>query len=166
MSTLALSIGSNIDAAKNLRLAHAALVQEFGNIKCSSVFESEAVGFDGDNFLNLVALIETDRPLADIAATLKHIEDVMGRDRQQPKFSGRTMDIDVLIYGDASGDECGMTLPRPEITSNAFVLWPLAELLPEHLHCPTGKRFGQLWQEFDKTRQQKLWPIDFDWAAG
>jgi len=164
MPTLTLSIGSNIDATKNLRLANAALLVEFGNICCSTVYESEPVGFEGDNFLNLVAAIETNLPLTDIAVTLKHIEDLLGRDRNQPKFSGRTMDIDVLTFGDAVGGDCGMHLPRDEITRNAFVLRPLAELLPDQIHGPTGKTFGQLWNAFDQSRQ-KLWPIDFDWAV-
>lgn len=162
MPTLALSIGSNIDAANNLRSAHKALLAAFGNIRCSTVFESVAVGFVGDNFLNLVALIETELPLSDITTTLKHIEDVLGRDRNQPKFSGRTMDIDVLIYGDVTGADCGMNLPREEISRNAFVLRPLAEMLPATIHSQTGKSFGQMWQQFDKSRQQ-LWSIEFDW---
>jgi len=164
MTSLTLSIGSNCDAARNLRLAYQALLAEFGNIDCSAVYESEPVGFEGDNFLNLVAVIETEQPLTRIAATLKQIEDDLGRDRSQPKFSGRTMDIDVLTFGDASGSDCGMHLPRAEITRNAFVLRPLAELLPEQVHGPTGKCFAELWQEFDKTRQ-KLWPVPFDWQA-
>ncbi len=164
MPTLVISIGSNIDATRNLRKAHAALLAEFHNINCSTVFESEAVGFKGDNFLNLVALIETELTLADIAIRLKHIEDVLGRDRQQPKFSGRTMDIDVLTFSDATGKDCGMELPREEITRNAFVLRPLAELLPAQLHPPSGKHYAALWQEFDQSRQ-KLWPVAFDWTS-
>jgi len=164
MPALTLSIGSNIEATKNLRLAYAALLATFGNIRCSTVYESEPVGFEGDNFLNLVVVIETDLPLPDIAATLKHIEDQLGRDRDQPKFSGRTMDIDVLTFGDAEGGDCGMHLPRDEITRNAFVLLPLAELLPDQIHGPTGKSFSQLWNAFDQSRQ-KLWPIAFDWAG-
>lgn len=163
MPTLALSIGSNINAAVNLRSAYSALLNEFGNIRCSTVYESEAVGFTGDNFLNLVALVKTDLPLEKIVISLKHIEDVLGRDRQQPKFSGRTMDIDVLIFGGTTGRECGMELPREEIGHNAFVLRPLAELLPAHIHKESGKSFAQMWQEFDKSRQ-KLWPVKFDWS--
>lgn len=84
MPLLVLSIGSNINAATNLRLAHGALLEQFGNIQCSQVFESEAVGFEGDNFLNLVAVIATEIPLPTIAGKLKQIEDDLGRDRQQP----------------------------------------------------------------------------------
>ena len=81
VTNLALSIGSNIDPVRNIRAALKALRQEFGATTCSTVFESEAVGFVGDNFLNLVVLIETERKLADIAFSLKQLEDSLGRDR-------------------------------------------------------------------------------------
>ena len=138
MTTLALSIGSNIDAESNIRAAVNALKGEFENIRCSTIYESKAVGFDGDNFLNFVVLADTEKALTDVAAFLKRLEDSLGRDRQQARFSGRTMDIDILLFGEESGVSCGIELPRPEITENAYVLQPLAELLPEALHSETG----------------------------
>lgn len=162
MTILALSIGSNINAAQNIRAAMQALRLEFGNIACSSVFESEAIGFEGDNFLNFVALIDTGKKLKEIALYLKQLEDKLGRDRSQVKFSGRPIDIDILIYGDETGSEQGIALPRPEITHNAFVLQPLAEVLPDQIHCLSGVSYAQLWNDYDKTLQ-KLWPIDFIW---
>ena len=163
MTTLALSIGSNIDAASNIRAALDALSAQFANLRCSTTFESQAVGFDGDNFLNLVVLAETDRELEDVSTFLKQLEDQLGRDRQQARFSGRTMDIDILLFGGESGASAGIELPRPEITENAFVLQPLAELLPDAVHPATGKSYRQLWQEYDKSRQ-RLWPVETDWS--
>lgn len=162
MTVLALSIGSNINAAKNIRAAVEELRLEFKNIVCSTVFESEAVGFEGDNFLNLAATIDTEKKLADIALSLKQLEDKLGRDRSLEKFSGRPIDIDILIYGDEAGSEQGIKLPRPEITQNAFVLQPLAELLPEKIHSLSGVSYAKLWDDYDKS-SQKLWPIDFKW---
>ena len=162
MTELALSIGSNINAAQNIRAALEALRLEFGNTVCSTVFESEAVGFEGDNFLNLVVIIDTEKKLADIALALKQLEDSLGRDRSQVKFSGRPIDIDILIYGDEAGTKQGIQLPRPEITQNAFVLQPLAELMPDQTHSLSGVSYAQLWNDYDKSRQ-KLWPIDFKW---
>ena len=161
MPLLAMSLGSNIDAHRNLRQAIALLRAQWPDLQLSTVYESEAVGFSGDNFLNLVAVAETDLPLADILATLKAIEDQLGRDRSQPRFSPRSMDIDILIYGDDNGDSCEIRLPRPEITRNAYVLKPLAELLPDAVHKPTKKSFAELWQEFDES-VQPLWPISLD----
>lgn len=161
MTTLALSIGSNIDAQSNIRAALDALNLEFDNIRSSKTYESLAVGFDGDNFLNLVVLADTDKGLADVTAVLKRLEDELGRDRQQVRFSGRTMDIDILLYGDESGMCCGIELPRPEVTENAYVLQPLSELLPDTLHPATGLSYQKLWQDYDKSKQQ-LWAIETD----
>jgi len=75
VTTLALSIGSNIDAESNIRAAVNALKVEFENIRCSTIYESKAVGFDGDNFLNFVVLADTEKALTDVAAFLKRLED-------------------------------------------------------------------------------------------
>ncbi len=162
MPELTLSIGSNIDAVKNLRKTFMRLVAVFGHVRCSKVYESEAVGFAGDNFLNMVAVISTEEPLDTVVPCLKNIEDELGRDRTQPKFSGRTIDIDILTYGDVVGLIAGIELPRAEITCNAFVLCPLAEVLPETRHPGTGLTYRELWDAYDK-QQQKLWPIPFEW---
>ena len=164
MPVLALSIGSNIDPVNNIRCAVKMLRAEFGSIVLSRVYESEAVGFDGEDFMNLAAVVDCDLPLEKILEALKSIENQLGRDRAQPKFSGRTMDVDILFYGQSSGEECDLKLPRGEITENAFVLLPLSELLPETVHQPTKLTYAQLWQKYDKTRQ-KLWAIDFDFSA-
>jgi 2-amino-4-hydroxy-6-hydroxymethyldihydropteridine diphosphokinase len=162
VKTLALSIGSNIDAESNIRAALSALSLEFENIRLSTTYESQAVGFEGDNFLNLVALADTEKDLDEVAAILKRLEDQLGRDRHQPRFSGRTMDIDIVLYGDESGMCCGIELPRPEVTENAYVLQPLSELLPDMIHPATAKTYLQLWQGYDKSRQ-KLWAVETDW---
>ncbi len=162
MPLLSLSIGSNIDPANNVRRVVAALREHFGEVELSSVYESEAVGFEGDNFLNLVLATHTDEPLAEIKQYLKELEDRMGRDRSAPRFSGRVIDVDILCYGDCDGAEAGLKLPREEITRNAFVLQPLAELLPDELHPPTGLSYARLWQDYDKSRQS-LWPVAFNW---
>lgn len=164
MPTLSLSIGSNIEPAINIRKVLNLLEQEFGSVSLSKVYESEAVGFDGDNFMNLVVIAEVKKSLQEISLRLKDIEDQLGRDRKQPKFSGRKMDIDILTYGEESGVECGLSLPREEITRNAFVLLPLAEMLPDNLHKQSGKTYAELWQGFDKS-SQKIWAIDFQWSA-
>jgi len=164
VTTLALSIGSNIGAESNIRAALDALNLEFENIRFSTTFESLAVGFDGDNFLNLVILADTDKPLDDVAAILKRLEDQLGRDRAQARFSGRTMDIDILLYGNEYGMYCGIELPRPEVTENAYVLQPLSELLPDTVHPATGRSYLNLWQDYDKSKQQ-LWATEIDWSG-
>ncbi|MFP6809475.1 MAG: 2-amino-4-hydroxy-6-hydroxymethyldihydropteridine diphosphokinase [Pseudohongiellaceae bacterium] len=162
MALLALSLGSNIDAPNNIRKAVRALRREFDALKCSSVYESEAIGFVGANFLNLVAIIETTADLSSISSVLKLLEDRFGRNREQPRFSARTLDVDILFYGDEKIKSDEIELPKEEITQYAFVLQPLAELLPDRIHGFTGLTYADLWDEFDQSNQQ-LWKVDFDW---
>jgi 2-amino-4-hydroxy-6-hydroxymethyldihydropteridine diphosphokinase len=164
VTTLALSIGSNIDAESNIRAALDALNLEFENIRSSTTYESQAIGFDGDNFLNLVVLADTNKGLDDVTTFLKRLEDRLGRDRLQTRFSGRTMDVDILLYGNESGMFCGIELPRPEVTENAYVLQPLAQLLPDVVHPATGMSYLKLWQDYDKSKQ-RLWATEIDWLA-
>lgn len=133
-------------------------------LRKSAVYESEAVGFAGANFLNLAVAVDTDESLDSIKQFLKQLEDGMGRDRSQPRFSERVIDVDILTYGESDGSEAGMELPREEITRNAYVLRPLAELLADEIHPPSGKTYQQLWQDYDQSRQP-LVEKQFDWDA-
>ncbi len=162
MTWVALGIGSNIHPLQNISQCLDALLLQFNDLSFSSVFESEALGFTGDNFLNMVVSMQTDMPLQKMIAVLKKIEDDLGRDRTQAKFSGRTMDIDILVYGDATGQHEGIDLPRPEICENAYVLWPLSQLAKQQEHPLLRQTYGELWDSYDKDKQ-KLWPIDFRW---
>ncbi|GAB2510562.1 2-amino-4-hydroxy-6-hydroxymethyldihydropteridine diphosphokinase [Microbulbifer agarilyticus] len=162
MAIVYLSLGSNIDREKHLCAAMDALVEAFGDLSMSQVYESEAVGFEGDNFYNLVAAIETDLSVGELALRLRDIEDANGRVRSGPKFSARTLDIDILTYDDVAGDVDGVALPRDEILKNAFVLLPLSEVAPTEVHPVQGKTYQQLWEEYDQA-SQKLWVVAFDW---
>jgi 2-amino-4-hydroxy-6-hydroxymethyldihydropteridine diphosphokinase len=152
MATVFLSLGSNTHREYYLASAKEALAQLFGEVHYSSIYESEAVGFNGDPFYNLVAQVETSLSINQLSIQLKRIEDDCDRDRSAPKFSGRTLDIDLLTYDDFIGSIQEIELPRPEILQQAFVLWPMAELAPKRLHPKTQQCYQDLWQEF-KTRQ-------------
>ncbi len=164
MAWVTLSLGSNINAEANILRCLDRLQAEFGELVLSQVFESEAVGFQGDNFLNMAVALETDLPLAPLSNLLKRIEDENGRDRNQPRFCGRPLDIDILTYDDLTGVFDGIRLPRPEITENAFVLWPLSQIAGDRVHPPTGLCYLDLWASYEKQRQ-KLWPVDFQWQG-
>ncbi|KAA8978031.1 2-amino-4-hydroxy-6-hydroxymethyldihydropteridine diphosphokinase [Halospina sp. K52047b] len=163
MNRVYISIGSNQNTVVNVRAALDALSARFGELAISSVYESEAVGFEGENFLNLVVALNTDEPVGPLAEWLKQVEDDNGRERNRPRFSSRTLDLDVLTYGALVGTIDGVELPRSEILSNAFVLQPLAEIAPDERHPVSGERYADLWQSYE--RDQRLWPIEFHWQG-
>lgn len=163
MARVYVSIGSNIDRDASIRGGVAALADRFGPLTLSSVYESEAVGFEGDNFYNLVAVFDSDEPVEAIAAALRQIEDEHGRVRSGPRFSSRTLDLDLLLYDDLVLKSNGIEIPRDEILTNAFVLWPLAEVAPEQRHPETGQSFAELWAAFDRQKQP-LWPVEFSYS--
>ena len=160
MSTIYISLGSNINREENTREGVKALREVFGDLVLSSVYESDAVGFEGDAFYNMVIACEVDVPVHEANRMLRDIEDRHGRDRSGPKFSSRTLDLDLLLYDDLVLEENGLTLPRGEILKNAFVLWPLAEIAPTLKHPQDGRSYDELWAEFDKSREN-LKPVPF-----
>ncbi|NOR40646.1 MAG: 2-amino-4-hydroxy-6-hydroxymethyldihydropteridine diphosphokinase [Gammaproteobacteria bacterium] len=161
MPRIYISLGSNIDRESNTRAGVKALRERFGELELSSVYESEAVGFEGDAFYNMVIACNVTEDVHSTNQVLRDIEDDNGRDRSGPKFSSRTLDLDLLLYDDLVLDELGLKIPREEILHNAFVLWPLAEIAPQLTHPEAGKSYADLWQAFDKTRES-LKPIGFE----
>lgn len=142
-----------------MRCALIALKPHFNDLVHSSVFESEAVGFAGNNFYNSVVGATTDMPLADVCSLLKQIERNNGRTANDKKFSPRTLDLDILFYDDVICDSPAQ-LPRDEITKNAFVLQPLAEVAPHFYHPVAQQTIADLWREYNNP-QQKLWKVEF-----
>ena len=159
MAKAYISVGSNIDRKKNVAAALDRMKAGFGELECSRIWETKAVGFEGDAFYNLVVALETDLSAQELAQLLHRIEDELGRDRSGGKFSSRSMDLDLLLYDDLILDEGGLKLPRPEILEYAFVLCPLAEIAGDMKHPVTGHRFSQIWDQFDPTAQP-MWPVD------
>jgi len=156
-----ISLGSNIDREVLTRAGVMSLRRHFGEVILSSVYKSEAVGFDGEDFYNMVIALQTDIDVHQVSKILHQIEDEFGRDRSGPRFSSRTLDLDLLLYDDLVLDEEKLQIPRDEILERAFVLWPLAEVAPDLVHPHIQKTYAELWQNFDKNKE-KLEPIEFD----
>ncbi|MEN8217406.1 MAG: 2-amino-4-hydroxy-6-hydroxymethyldihydropteridine diphosphokinase [Pseudomonadota bacterium] len=157
MARIYVSIGSNIEPLRHIRAGLADMQQHFGTLILSSVYESEAVGFEGDNFYNLVAGFDSGMDVHDVASTLRRIEKNNGRKRTDNRFSARTLDLDILLYDELIFKD--MNMPRDEILKYAFVLLPLSEIAPELKHPVTGQSYADLWQAFDK-RGQSLWRVE------
>jgi len=161
MAWVYISLGSNIDREALTRAGVCALQKQYGDLLLSSVYESEAVGFDGENFYNMVIALQTTDDVHMVAQTLHQIEDEHGRERNGPRFSSRTLDLDLLLYDDLIINEEKLQIPRDEILQRAFVLWPMAEVAAERVHPLARKTYGELWDEFDKEKE-KLEPIEFE----
>lgn len=146
MTTVLLSLGSNVRPAAYLAAAIAALRGQFTVTSVSPAYRTPAVGFDGPAFLNNAVAMESDWSLARIEDWLHALEDANGRDRSGPKFSDRTLDVDVVFYGNVVIEEAGkLRIPRPEL-KHAFVLQPLADIAPDFIDPVSGQALSALWQ--------------------
>ena len=158
-----LGIGSSINPKAHVVAALEALTARYGELRLSSVFESDAVGFEGALFLNMVVGFRVSCTIGELSATIKVIEDENGRVRDGTKFNPRTLDIDILTYGRIVGDVEGVQLPRHEIIENAFVLWPLSQVAGLEVHPVLHQTYQQLWDEM--PRQQVIKPVLFEWRG-
>lgn len=159
LTPVVLGLGSNIEREGHLCAGLEALAAILQDMRCSPVVESQAVGIKSGPFLNLVVTGVTALPLGELDRRLKFIEADNGR--YAPERKGLPLDIDVLLFDDLVGNFDGLVLPRAEILKNAFVLWPLAQLLPDRLHPLEQRSFAELWR--DARIDQQLWPVAFRW---
>jgi 2-amino-4-hydroxy-6-hydroxymethyldihydropteridine diphosphokinase len=155
-------IGSNIDKENSICGAVRELTAHYGSLTLSPVYESKALGFEGENFFNLVAGFDSAESIEHIKQTLSRIESQFGRVRQKNSFSARTLDLDLLFYGDMVQHDGQADLPHPDIRRYAFVLCPLADIAPDLQHPETGLSCAQMWRQFDGTGQE-IWAVEFKW---
>lgn len=146
MSTAYLGLGSNVNARRNILSAIAVLRETFNNVRLSPAYQTRSVGFDGDDFINLTAAIETDLQPLELKQFLNELEDRHGRVRNVAKFSDRTLDIDILLYDDLYLISPLLQIPRTEIMTFTHVLKPLADLAPGLQHPVCRKTIGEIWQ--------------------
>jgi 2-amino-4-hydroxy-6-hydroxymethyldihydropteridine diphosphokinase len=153
MVNVLLSLGSNLQPQHYLSLAVTELRERFGDIRVSAAYRTAAVGFDGPDFLNNGVLLRTDMELSALDAWLHALEDRHGRDRSGPRFSDRTLDVDVVFYGDHIVQGPGhLRIPRPELR-HAFVLKPLADIAPDFIDPVSGRSLAELWRTHSQHDQ-------------
>jgi 2-amino-4-hydroxy-6-hydroxymethyldihydropteridine diphosphokinase len=161
MTTVYLGVGSNVDRTSNICTGLDVLRSEFGLQHVSSAWESDALGFDGPPFLNLAVELDTGLAPGALFRLLRQLEYRMGRPRNASRFSSRTLDIDILTYGELAGRIDGIELPRPELLENSYVLAPMAEIAPSALHPVKGQSYADLWQHMQQD-MQPITRVDFD----
>ena len=150
MTDIYLGLGSNTEPARYLCMGVQELAREFDLRTVSRAYRNQAVGFDGDDFLNAVVCVASDRPVEEIADVLKAIHAKAGRARGDSAFVSRTLDIDLLLVGDAVIPE--WRIPRRDVLEYSFVLRPLAEIAPDLRHPVTGETMASHWADCDQER--------------
>lgn len=151
MTRVFVAAGSNVDAVRNLQLAARELVRGFGKVDFSPAYRNAAVGFEGEDFINYVAGFDTSRSVDEVIAELQRIEGLCGRTRDAPKWAPRSMDLDILLYGDLVLDRPGLVLPRPDLSRRPYMLGPLADIAGEIVHPGTGATIAAMWAGFDRA---------------
>ncbi len=155
MARAHVGLGANLgERAETLRRALELLAEIPGTevVAVSSFRETDPVGYlDQPRFLNGAAALETSLSPRELLDALLAVERELGRTREGARFGPRTVDLDLLLYGDARLDEPGLTLPHPRLHERRFALEPLAELDPE-LVVPGRGRVTDLLAELDSGR--------------
>ena len=141
------AVGSNIDKERNIISAISALRALYADLRISPVYQSEAVGFKGDDFYNLVVSFRTEQKPAEVARNLQSIELDHGRVIKGNQFSSRTLDLDQLLYGDLIIKEGSLQLPHSQLTLYAFILKPLADLAGSYKHPFLGRSYSSLYRQ-------------------
>lgn len=169
--TALLSLGSNIQPAENLRYAINALAGSYRQIRVSKIYQSAAVGFDGPAFLNAAVALDSIDSAEQLIERCRQLETDCKRNRDAPRFSSRTMDIDLVLLGDTIRADDGIKLPRAELYDQAFVLRPMLDIAANQLDPVTGLSIEALWERLisvapDSESTFRVYPLDFQMAGG
>jgi 2-amino-4-hydroxy-6-hydroxymethyldihydropteridine diphosphokinase len=156
--------GSNVEPLANLRRALDSIARHYPTLRRSTVYRNRAVGFEGEDFINLVVGFETDDDVRTVIEHLHEAETLCGRARHAPKWVPRSMDLDILLFGDRVCDEPGLVLPRPDLVRRAYMLGPAAEIAPDTVHPTLGVTLAELWRNFAQDEHPMV-AVELEWVA-
>ena len=158
-----LSLGSNQDAERHLARARREIEARFPGARFSALYRTPAEGFDGPDFLNAAAIVESDLDILALDAWLHALEDAHGRRRDVPRDSDRPLDMDIVFYdAQVLRGPGNLQVPRPELR-HAFVLQPLAELHPGFRDPLSGRTLAETWAAHPQSAAPLAalpWPAD------
>lgn len=149
MKDVYVAAGSNVEPEKYLARALRGLAAAYGPLSLSPAYKNQAVGFTGDDFINLVVGFRTEDDVTDVRQQLQKIEAACDRPPDAPKWAPRTMDLDILLFGDLVSDEPGLKIPRPDLIKRPYMLKPISDIAPDVRHPISGKTMRELWESFD-----------------
>ena len=159
--------GSNVDALANLRRALDMLQRHFAPLTVSAAYANAAVGFEGDDFVNLVLRFDTRLDVHAVIDRLHEAEAACGRGRDAPKWAPRAMDLDILLFGELQCDEPGLKLPRPDLLKRPYMLGPAAEIAPQLVHPTAHRTLASLWHDMQESQAaHTMRPVELGWSPG
>ena len=159
MTQVFFGIGSNIKPEENIVLAVREIKNIFDHVIVSPVYKNKSVGFEGDDFLNLVVSCSTKMNVYEVSDFIEQVHNLSGRERKSNKYLSRTLDIDLLMFGDHIIQDSKVHIPRDDILKYSFVLKPLVDIAPESIHPITKTSFSELWDKMDKA-ENPLIPVE------
>jgi 2-amino-4-hydroxy-6-hydroxymethyldihydropteridine diphosphokinase len=151
MAQVFVAAGSNVEPQANLTRALHELARRFHEVQVSPWYQNAAVGFAGEDFINLVLGFRTDLAVHEMLAQLREVETICGRPRNAPKWAARSMDLDVLLIDDLQLEDPQLRLPRPDLLVRPYMLGPLADIAPQLVHPTQRRSIAELWAAFDST---------------
>jgi 2-amino-4-hydroxy-6-hydroxymethyldihydropteridine diphosphokinase len=149
MTDVYVAAGSNVEPERYLSIALRALAAAYGPMTLSPAYRNKAVGFSGEDFINLVVGFRTEDEVAAVRERLQKVEAACDRPPGAPKWAPRTMDLDILLFGDLVSNQPGLIIPRPDLLKRPYMLKPMADIAPDVRHPVLGTTMRDLWQAFE-----------------
>ncbi|WP_375751422.1 2-amino-4-hydroxy-6-hydroxymethyldihydropteridine diphosphokinase [Vibrio sp. HN007] len=155
MTTAYIGVGTNIERKKHVKAAIQELSKIDKSLIVSPIYECKAVGFNGPVFYNLVIRLNTAFTLTEFSHCLRNIEFSWGRKENAQKYQDRTLDLDILLFGEQVS-KANPEIPRNDIYKYPFVIQPLYDLAPDLVVPGSGERVREIWAGMDGLDSLKV----------